>query len=171
MTSQDLPLGRQLALPRDDKEKILTSGLFRLSTLEGSADFAELGGITSEVENTEYVHTSLIGPIFARQAGRTKPPTIVLKRAMRTGPSTAWLWTWHREARIKTPTMRKEATLALFGADDDFSGPGRVTYMLLNAWPAKVEIAGVKTGHTEIVYQNVTLLCEDLLSTDDLSLF
>jgi hypothetical protein len=171
MVNQDLPLGRQLVLPRNDKETILTSGLFRLSTPEGSADFAELGGITSEVENTEYMYTTFLGPMFARQAGRSKPPTITLKRAMRTGPSTTWLWEWHREARLKVPTMRREATLALFAAGDDFSGVGRVTYMLVNAWPAKIEITGVKTGHTEIVYQNVTLLCEDLLSTDDLAMF
>lgn len=161
--SPDLPLGRQLALSPHDKETILSSAVFRLATVEGTADFAELGGITSEVENTEYMDSGPFGAIFARYAGRAKPPTITLKRAMRTGPSTLWIWSWHQSARQALPTMRRQAFLTFYGPGDDPTGVGRMTYSLVNAWPAKVEISGVKAGSSEVIYQTVTLQCDDLL--------
>jgi hypothetical protein len=42
-------------------------------------------------------------------------------------------------------------------------GIGRMTYGLVNAWPSKVEISGVKAGATEMIYQSFTLQCEDLI--------
>jgi phage tail-like protein len=158
-----LTLGRQLTLTPQDKDSILASATFRLSTIEGTADFAELGGITSEVENTEYMDSGPFGAMFSRHAGRSKPPTIVLKRAMRTGPSTLWIWTWHQAARRSLPNMHRQAFLTFFGAGDDNSGVGRMTYALVNAWPSKVEIAGMKAGGSEVILQTITLQCDDLM--------
>jgi phage tail-like protein len=159
----DLTTGRQLAAPADLKEQLLSSATFRLWSVEGSADFGELGGITSEVEQTEYMEAGPIGAFFSRHAGRSKPPTIVLKRAMRTGPSTLWLWGWHQSARHGLPTMYRDCSLTLFGAGDDLSGPGRMTYMLMNALPTKIEVSGIKAGASEVILQSVTLQCEDLI--------
>ena len=159
----DLVAGRQLAALPQDKEEILHSAFFRIWTLEGSAFFAELSGITSEVEQTEYMEAGPMGAIFSRHAGRSKPPTVTLKRALRLGPSTTWLWTWHSFARQSLPTMCRLCVLTLFGPGDDPSGTGRATYELVNAFPAKVEIAGVKAGATEVVFQTVTLQCDDLI--------
>lgn len=161
--AQELSPSRQLTLTSSDRESILTSAVFRISTIEGTADFAELGGITSEVENTEYMDSGPFGSMFGRYAGRAKPPTIVLKRAMRTGPSTLWLWTWHSSARHGLPTMRRQAFLTFFGPGDDPNGLGRMTYSLVNAWPSKVEISGVKSGSTELIYQTATIQCDDLI--------
>jgi hypothetical protein len=37
------------------------------------------------------------------------------------------------------------------------------TYMLSNAFPTKVEIAGMKAGGTEVVLQTVTLQCDEII--------
>ncbi len=159
----DLTTGRQLPIDPSDKETILSAALFRIWTPEGSADFAELGGITSEVEQTEYMEAGPVGAIFSRHPGRSKPPTVSLRRAMRTGLSTTWLWTWHASARQSLPTMYRDCSLTLFAAGDNPSGSGRMTYLLMNAFPTKVEIAGVKAGASEVILQAVTLQCDDLI--------
>lgn len=159
----DLLTGRQLSIDPSDKETLLTTAVFRIWTIEGSADFAELAGITSEVEQTEYMEAGPIGAMFSRHPGRSKPPTVSLRRALRTGLSTTWLWSWHQMARQSLPTMHRDASLTLFGPGDDLSGSGSMTYLLMNAFPAKVEIAGMKAGGTEIVFQTVTLQCDDLI--------
>ncbi len=161
--AQELKPSRQLSLAPSDKDSILASAMFRISTIEGSADFAELGGISSEVENTEYMDSGPFGSMFGRHAGRAKPPVIVLKRAMRTGASTLWIWTWHSAARHGLPTMKRQAFLTFFGPGDDPNGVGRMTYCLVNAWPSKLEIGGVKSGSTELIYQTMTLQCDDLI--------
>ena len=155
--------GRQLPATVEDKEQVLFSAFFRIWTVEGSAFFAELAGITSEVEQTEYMEAGPIGAIFSRHAGRSKPPTVTLKRGLRLGPSTTWLWTWHGFARQSLPAMHRDCHLTLFGPGDSPTGTGRATDLRMHAFPSKVEIAGVKTGATEVVFQTVTLQCDDLI--------
>jgi hypothetical protein len=159
----DLKLGRQLPMTPDARGEILHAAVFRLATVEGTADFSELGALTSEVENTEYMDSGPFGSMFGRHAGRAKPPTLVLKRAMRTGASLLWIWTWHAQARRALPTMKRQAFLTFYGASDPLDGPGRMTYGLINAWPSKVEINGVKAGATELMFQSLTLQCDDLI--------
>jgi hypothetical protein len=159
----ELTAGRQLPATRQDKDELLASAFFRIWTVEGSAYFAELTGITSEVEHTEYMEAGPVGALFSRHPGRSKPPTVTLKRALRIGFSTTWLWTWHGFARQSLPMMFRDCQLTLFGPGDDPAGAGRATYLLMNAFPAKVEIAGVKSGATEVVFQTVTLQCDDLI--------
>jgi phage tail-like protein len=163
----DLGVGRQTSLAPDQKTSFLYSATFRLWTVQGSADFAELGGVTSEIEQTEYMEAGPVGRLFSRHPGRSRPPTVVLRRAMRTDVSAGWLWAWHQSARQSLPTMHRDCTLTFFGPGDDLNGPGRMAYQLMNAWPAKVELGGVKAGGTEVVVQTLTLQCDELL---DLSL-
>jgi phage tail-like protein len=106
-----------------------------------------------------------VGSIFSRHPGRTKPPTVTLKRAMRMGLSTTWIWTWHKLARMSAPGMHRDCTLMVYGGGDDPDGIGRMTYILINAFPAKVELSGLKAGATEIVFQTVVLQCDDIVDT------
>jgi phage tail-like protein len=157
-----LGTGRQLAIPADSKSRLLTSAFFRIATPEGSADFSDLQGISSEVEQTEYMETGPMGALFSRHPGRSKPPTVTLKRGMKTGLSTLWIWSWHKLARMSAPGMLRDCALMLYGPDDDPAGPGRMAYMLMNAFPTKIELAGMKMGGTEVVVQTLTLQCDDL---------
>lgn len=163
MPEQLLNTGRQLSAPAELRESLVTSAVFRLWCVEGTADFSELGGITSEVEHTEYMEAGPIGAMFSRHPGRSKPPVITLKRAMRTGVSNAWLWTWHQSARQSLPTMYRDCSLTIFGPEDDPSGTGRMTYLLMNAMPTKLEMTGMKTGATEVIVQTLTLQCDELV--------
>ncbi len=162
MTAQ-LTTGRQLATTPDSRDSILTSAVFRLWTVEGTADFSELGGISSEVEQTEYMEAGPVGALFSRHPGRSKPPVVTLKRALRTGSSQLWIWTWHQSARQSLPTMYRDCTLTLYGPQDDPTGPGRVSYLLMNAMPTKLEMSGAKAGGTEVIVQTLTLLCDELI--------
>ena len=154
--------GRQIAIIDDEKESLLSSAFFRIGTPEGSADFSELLGISSEVEQSEYMEAGPGGAMFSRHPGRTKPPTVTLKRGMKTGFSTMWIWSWHKLARMSAPGMLRDCVLMLYGPNDDPSGPGRMAYMLMNAFPTKVELAGMKMGGTEVVVQTLTLQCDDM---------
>ena len=154
--------GRQIAIDRDAKGNVLSSAFFRIATVQGSADFSDLAGITSELEQTEYMEAGPIGALFSRHPGRTKPPTVVLKRGMTNGFGTMWIWTWHKMARMSMPTGQRDCALMLYGPNDDPAGPGSLTYMLMNAFPTKMELAGMKLGGTEVVMQTLTLQCEDI---------
>jgi phage tail-like protein len=161
--SLDLDTGRQLPATAELREALLTSPVFRLWTVEGTADFSELGGISSEVEQTEYMEAGPVGALFSRHPGRSKPPTVTLKRAMRTDVSNLWIWTWHQSARQSMPTMYRDCSLTVYAGGDDLTGPGRITYLLMNAMPTKLEMAGMKSGATEVVIETLTLQCDELL--------
>lgn len=161
-TTDQVSTGRQMGMAVDSKEKILTSAFFRIQTMEGSADFSDLAGITSEVEQTEYMETGPLGALFSRHPGRSKPPTVVLKRGMKTGMGTLWIWSWHKLARMGAVGMLRDTALILYGPQDDPGGVGRMTYMLVNAFPTKLELSGMKMGGTEVIVQTLTLQCDDI---------
>lgn len=154
----DFALGNQKVLGRDDKGQTLTSATFVVECEGKSAAFSELGGINSEVEQTEYMEAGPKGPTYGRFLGKAKPPTVTVKRSMTTGPDTSWIWAWHAQARTLNKLAYKDTTLKLFAA-----GQGETpvkTYYLSNAIPTKVEIAGMKAGGTEVVLQTLTLMCD-----------
>jgi hypothetical protein len=35
-------------------------------------------------------------------------------------------------------------------------------YYLESAWPSEISISGLKAGSSEVLYETVTLMCEDL---------
>ena len=51
----------------------------------------------------------------------------------------------------------------LYGAGSDPGGSASLSYMLVNAFPSKVDIAGMKAGATEVVVQTVTLQCDEII--------
>lgn len=157
----DLSMGRQGTLPPDARTSILSTATFKISCEGGgSAVFSELGGISSEVEQAEYMEAGEKGPVFGRFIGRAKPPTVTLKRSMSTGSDTTWIWAWHALARTGVPAAYRDTQLALIPAGQ--STPVK-TYTLSNAIPTKVEIAGMKAGGTEVVIQTVTLMCDEIV--------
>lgn len=156
-------VGRQLAMLPETKSSLLTCAFFRLWCAEGSIEFSDLQGITSEVEHHDYSEAGMLGPIYSRHIGRRKPPTITLKRAMRTGASTAWVWTWHQLVARGVPTARRDCMLSLYGPNDPPDRPAPTVYMLMNAFPSKVELAGAKSGASEVIYQTLTVVCDDMI--------
>jgi phage tail-like protein len=153
--------GWQQAADAKRKEEALTSAVFGIETAQGTAMFSELGGISSEVEQQEYMEAGTTGPMFGRFIGRAKPPTVTLKRAMSTGADTTWIWEWHAAARTGSTAAYRHASLKLYGAALGMSKPVK-TYEMVNAFPTKVEIAGMKAGGTEVVMQTVTLQCDEI---------
>ncbi|MFJ4966485.1 T4-like virus tail tube protein gp19 [Streptomyces sp. ADI96-02] len=122
------------------------------------AYFSELSGITSEVEPTEYIVSPARGGdvIHTKQFGKTKPPTVTLKRGV---DGTAFLFAWHAMARKGDPGARMSGTLELQNA----AGVAQASYRLLGAWPSKVEVGNLKAGASEIVLETVTFTCEEVI--------
>ena len=159
----DLSGGRQSGFDRSNTDKApLTSAVFMVENSKGTATFSELAGISSEVEQAEYMEVGGRGTVFGRFVGKAKPPTVTLKRAMTTGGDTHWIWLWHAAAREASPMAYVTTDLKLFPAGADPSGSPTKAYTLVNAFPTKVEIAGMKAGGTEVVIQTVTLQCDEI---------
>lgn len=158
----DLGPGRQGTIDATARADILTSAVFKIDAEGKSAMFSELAGISSEVELAEYMEAGPKGPMFGRFIGRAKPPTVSLKRAMSSGPDTQWIWAWHALARTMAVGAYRNTTLSLYGAGSPEDKPTK-SYMLVNAVPTKVEIAGMKAGATEVVIQTVTLQCDEII--------
>ncbi|MFD4636437.1 phage tail protein [Lentzea sp. NPDC058436] len=150
-----------MTFPRVSTASTNTSTLVSAARFVITADrmseisFSELSGITSEVEVSEYMSSNRLGVSLAKQFGRTKPATVVLKRGVDQDMA---LWTWHQEVLAGQPTARRSCSLLLL----DMSGVIKQTYDLLNAWPSKLEIAGMKAGGSEAAIATVTLTCEQI---------
>lgn len=156
-----MPTGRQAALPSDRKGQTLSAAVFKVEREGKVAIFSELGAISSEVEAAEYMEAGTRGPQFGRFLGKAKPPTVTLKRSMTTGPDSDWVWAWHQLARTGSNKMTNQiTTLSLIGAESE---KPLKTYMLINAIPTKVEIAGIKAGGTEVVQQTLTMMCDEII--------
>jgi phage tail-like protein len=117
--------------------------------------FSELSGITSEVEVSEYMSSNRLGVSLSKQFGKTKPATVVLKRGVDQDMA---LWAWHQEVLGGQATARRSCSLVLL----DIAGQIKQTYDLLNAWPSKLEIGGMKAGGSEAAIATVTLTCEQI---------
>lgn len=154
----DFTLGRQGAIDQGERDNALMSATFLVMCEGKEALFSELGGISSELEQVEYMEAGKKGPVFGRFIGRAKPPTVSLKRSMtREGESTKWIWLWHAEARTGASGAYKDVMLHLYGA----GSPDPVRkYALTNAIPTKVELGGMKAGATEVVLQTLTMMCD-----------
>jgi phage tail-like protein len=156
----DFTLGKQQALTKQQRDEALTSATFQIEAEGKTANFSELAGISTEIEMVEYMEAGPKGPVFGRLAGKAKPPTETLKRAMGVGQDTTWIWAWHASARQAQTEAFKDTTLKLFTAGKP-DAPVK-SYLLTNAFPTKVEIAGMKAGATEIALQTLTLQCDNI---------
>ncbi|MCW2657941.1 MAG: hypothetical protein JWR06_2134 [Jatrophihabitans sp.] len=120
------------------------------------ASFAELVGITTEVEPVELMESTDKEVRLKNLPGKRKPPTITLKRGKNQSME---LWLWH-EAVLMGDIMaaRKSCSLVMFATD----GTAVARYHLEMAWPSKLEIGALKAGASEVLMETVTLVCEHI---------
>jgi len=134
----------------------ITAARFVL-TADGAelASFSELQGITTEVAPPEYVSSADNKTVLKKLPGKTKPPTLVLKRGKN---SSLELFAWHEAARKGQLNARKSCTLTMYNS----AGEPVARYYLPNAWPFKLEISALKAGASEVLYETVYLTADSI---------
>jgi phage tail-like protein len=133
---------------------VLTAARFIISIDGKDTSFSELAGINSEVESSEYISVDPGGNIsHTKQYGKTKPPTITLKRGV---DSDTKMWAWHQLVLTGDPAARVTATLSL----QDAQGTTFQKYVLEGAWCSKLDIGGLKAGDSAVVMETVTIVCD-----------
>jgi phage tail-like protein len=125
------------------------------------ATFAELSSMSSEVTPTAYVATGSEGVSHTQQFGQATPPQVTLKRGLDTD---TYLWAWHQAVLQGNPAARRTCSLLLFASGQSpKTGKPVTTYVLENAWVAKMDISGMAAGGSEVVMETVTLICDQIL--------
>ncbi len=120
------------------------------------ADFSELVELSSGLDPSDLA----LGLDRKRKADRKKlpgkrtPPTVTLRRGQ---TDDLGVFEWHRDASGRT-AARRDAVLVMY----DVRGEPIARYYLESAWPAKIGISGLKAGASEVLYETVTLTCEDI---------
>jgi phage tail-like protein len=136
---------------------VISAARFVIQIDNYEVTFSELTGIKSEVEPVEYISADLQGNIVhTKQFGKTKPPTITLKRAV---DDDTKIWAWHELVLQGDPTAAQTCALKL----QDAGGKTLITYILDKAWPSKVDIAGLKAGASEVVMETVEIVCDSII--------
>ncbi|HEX4061750.1 MAG TPA: phage tail protein [Streptosporangiaceae bacterium] len=142
----------------------VTAPRFILQTVTNSTTwaFAELTNIAMEVEPHELIYCHPDGAIqHTKQYGKTKPPTVTLKKFMDSDTS---LWAWHVAAQAGSPNARLDCTLTVYKAGSPGLAPSSqdqiFQWMLQGAWPSKLDVAGMKAGGTETTMITATFQCE-----------
>jgi len=126
--------------------------------------FSELAGIVMEVEPHEFIFCNPVGGIVhTKQYGKTKPPTVTLKKPMDTETS---LWIWHLNAQAGSPTARLDCTLTAYSAGSPGQNPDesqiQFVWLLHSAWPAKMELASMRAGATDSPQITVVFSCDEI---------
>jgi phage tail-like protein len=121
------------------------------------AQYQEVSGITSEMDVLELKENTKDGKyILHKLPGNRKPPTITLKRAKN---SSMDIWNWHKKIyQGDVVAARKHGSIVVY----DYNNKEVSRYNFMNAWPSKVTTSALKSGATEIVTEEVTLVCEEL---------
>jgi len=135
----------------------LTAARFSI-TIDGYeiASFSELQGITTSVDVVDYLSSSDKDVVMKKLPGKRTPPTVVLKRGKNNSME---LWQWHEAVLFgKMDLARKSCSLVMYNVD----GAPVARYYLENAWPAKLEIGGLKAGASEVLLETVTIVCEHI---------
>jgi T4-like virus tail tube protein gp19 len=66
---------------------------------------------------------------------------------------------WHQQALLGDPGALQPCSLKLIDSNQKVAA----VYALDNAWPSKVEIAGLKAGASEVVMMTVEIVCDTIL--------
>ena len=135
----------------------LTASRFSL-TVDGVeiASFSELQGISTQVDVVDFVESTADGIVIKKVAGNRKPPQVVLKRGKNASME---LWAWHEAVMYgKMDLARKSCSLVMYDVD----GKPVARYYMENAWPAKLEVGGMRAGSSEVLTESVTIVCEHL---------
>ena len=134
---------------------VITANRFAI-VIDGQeiAVFAELSGITTEAEQSEYWETSGEAVGVSKLPGKVKPPAVTLRRGM---SGSLELLSWHEAVRQGTMgAARRSCSIIMYDAEGKPVGK----YYLENAWPSKMDLAGLKAGASEALIETVTLSCE-----------
>ena len=127
-------------------------------TVDGAevARFSELIELSSGLDPSELPS----GPAQKRKAAPKKPPGKLISRTvtLRRGQANdLGLFAWHHDA-LSRAAARRDAVLVMYSVQ----GTAVAKYVLESAWPAKLEVTALKAGASEILYETVTLTCEDI---------
>ncbi|MFJ9558607.1 phage tail protein [Streptomyces fuscichromogenes] len=128
--------------------------------------FQELAGISSEISIEQYVSVDTAGFInHTKQFGQTRPPTVTLKRGL---DNSLALWAWHQMALGGDPAARAQyLSLDIFGgglAGMKDQEP-LMSYTLINAWCAKINISSARAGEG-VITEDVTIACDVITQGD-----
>lgn len=137
--------------------QVLSAAHFTIS-IDGTevATFSELTGINSEVEAVEYIAANTQGQVVhSKQFGKTKPPKVTLKRGL---DGSKAIWMWHQAVLDGDPGALRTCTLSLKTSKGDIA----ISYVLEDAWPAKVDIAGAKAGASDVIMETVEMVCSQI---------
>jgi phage tail-like protein len=122
------------------------------------AQFAEISGITSEMDVVELKENTRDGKLVIHKApGAMKPPTITLKRAKNSSKA---LWDWHESMlQGKVSEGRKNGSVVL----KSYDGSEAARYNFTNAWISKITMGTLKAGANEVLMEEASLVCESLV--------
>jgi phage tail-like protein len=128
--------------------------------------FQELGGINSEISVEQYIAANPVGFVsHTKQFGLVKPPTITLKRGVDKDMA---LWAWHQMAITGNPAARAPyLSLEIYGgglANVQDAQP-LMSYILVNAWCAKINISSAKAGEGFLT-EDVMIACDQIIQED-----
>jgi phage tail-like protein len=139
--------------------KVVSANRFvvQIDGMPSAISFTELSNISSEVEPAEYYSTSqAMGVNLMKTYGKIKPATVTLKRGVDTDHS---LWIWHNRVIVGDPSARSNCSLIL----ENTARQAIATYNLINAWPNKLQVQGLKAGGSEVLIAECTLVCDQIL--------
>lgn len=145
-------------MTRPAQQPALISAATFVVRVDGTAvtSFSELAVLTSAVSPTQYVVANPSGQtVHSRQYGSAKPPRVTLKRGL---DSNSYMWGWHQLVLQGDPAARRDCTLEVC----DAAGQAQITYQLINAWPAKIEIAGTKENGHDLLMEEVDLVFDSI---------
>jgi phage tail-like protein len=135
----------------------ITASRFSI-TIDGYeiAAFSELQGITTQVDVVDFLQSSDKEVMLTKLPGKRTPPTVILKRGKNNSME---LWSWHEAVLAgDMAAARKSCSLVMYNTD----GKPVARYHMENAWPAKIEIGGLKAGASEVLMESVTVVCEHI---------
>jgi phage tail-like protein len=119
--------------------------------------FSELTGISSEIEPADPAATDPAGTtVHSKPFGKVNPPRVTLTRAV---DGSTQIWSWHMATLAGNPAARKNCTLML----QDATGRTLLTFVMQNAWPSKVDIAGPQSGEPQVLMETDEFVCDSIM--------
>lgn len=94
--------------------------------------------------------------LHTKQFGTVIPPTVTLRRGLDANHA---IWAWHMAVLQGDPAARKTCTLQLMGS----TGQVLMSFVLQNAWPGTVQIAGPQPQHAPVTTQTDTFVCDQIV--------
>lgn len=147
------------ALPNASAATVTSAPRYIL-TVAGSSEkwaFSKLVNVTPGVEPAQLFVTNPNGSVQHPKQYGPPPPSVTLSKASGAGDTA--LDSWHVTVRNGNLNARRDAYLIIVGKN----GKVLVTYYLENAWPAKMEISGMRAGGTETLVTTVKFEADEII--------